>query len=63
MEDSKRDDWLRCFNGQLSAFGIDPNPKDMVDMMQGDDTYARPKMTLVTVPAGPDGDVDLAGDD
>jgi hypothetical protein len=49
MEDAKRDDWLRCFNGYLKESGIDPNPRDMVDLM-GDDGYARPRPTLVTVP-------------
>jgi hypothetical protein len=63
MEDAKREDYIRCRNGLEKAFGIDSNPKDMVDMMQGDDGYARPKPSLVAVPSGPTGDTDLAGDD
>ncbi|WP_310530695.1 hypothetical protein [Novosphingobium sp.] len=55
MEDAKRDDYLRCFNGVLREHGIEPMPVDMVDAMQGKpDGYARPK--LVTIPAGPESD-------
>lgn len=67
MEDAKRDDWLRTFNGTLREFGIDPDPKDMfgADSAQ---PKAKPKPKLVTVPhggfddapAGALGDTDLA---
>lgn len=63
MEDAKSEDWLRCFNGILRAHNIDPDPKDMVDMMHGDDGYARPRPTLVTVPESDGVDADLAGDE
>lgn len=65
MEDAKRDDWLRCFNGFLTANNVDPDPKDMVDAMQAggqaDDGYARPKISLVTLGEASDGtETDLA---
>lgn len=60
MEDAKREDWLRCFNGILRAHNVDPDPKDMVDLMQGDDGYARPKPMLVTIPDHHGDDSDLA---
>ena len=62
MEDAKRDDWLRCFMGVLRENNIDPDPADLVDVMQADDGYARPKPTLVTLadPEHPDDDSDLA---
>jgi hypothetical protein len=57
MEDSKRDDWLRCFNGLLSELGIALVP-DLVDAMGSTE---RPKPKLVTIPAAVEGDTDLAG--
>ena len=62
MEEAKRDDFLRCLGGLLAEFNIDVAPKDMIDMMQGDDGYARPKPQLVTIPYAPsDGtETDLA---
>ncbi len=60
MEDAKRDDFLRCLGGLLKEFGIDIEPKDMVDLMQqGDDGYARPKpqLGLVTLHEGDDDDL------
>lgn len=67
MEEAKRDDWLRGFNGYLRKAGIDPDPKDLVDAMSGgEDRYARPKPSLVTVPTGTGDETDLAdaaGDD
>lgn len=53
MEDAARDDWLRGFNGFLIANNVDPDPKDMVDQMQVDDGYARPKPQLVAVDGKP----------
>ncbi|MBP6554644.1 MAG: hypothetical protein KA233_03090 [Novosphingobium sp.] len=53
MEEAKRDDFLRCLGGLLKEFGIEVAPKDMIDMMQGDDGYARPKPQLVTIPYAP----------
>lgn len=50
MEEAKRDDYMRCFNGVLREHGIDPDPKDMVDAMQGG-APAKPKIQLVTVPS------------
>ena len=63
MEDAKRENWLRAFNGYLRAVNIDPDPKDLVDAMNGekDDRYARPK--LATLPAHEGDNADLAGDD
>lgn len=63
MEDSKRDNWLRAFNGYLRAVNIDPDPKDLVDAMNGEkqDRYARPKPTLVTLAAHEGDNEDLAG--
>ena len=62
MEDAKREDWLRGFNGVLAKNGIDPVPTDLVDQMGAEDRYARPK--LVTVGEPYEGDnADLAGDD
>jgi hypothetical protein len=52
MEEAKRDDFLRCLGGLLKEFGIEVAPKDMIDMMQGEDGYARPKPQLVTIPGG-----------
>jgi hypothetical protein len=67
MEDAKRDDWLRCFNGFLVANNIDPDPKDLIDQMTaGDDGYARPKpdLALVTLSDGEETDLaDAAEDD
>lgn len=59
MEDAKRDDWLRCFMGILRENNIDPDPKDLVDAMQGDDGYARPKphLTLATLSDGTETDL------
>lgn len=62
MEDAKRDDWLRGFHLMLQEFEIEFPPRDMVDMMTGEDGYARPKPELVVVPSGPEGDTDLAGE-
>lgn len=74
MEEAKRDDWLRTFNGTLREFGVNPAPSDMVDMMLDPDTRERPKPKLVTIPAkkptfdpnppaAPEGDTDLANPD
>ena len=62
-EEAKRDDQLRCLHGLFKELGIQFPPRDMVDAMQDtQDGYARPKPQLVTIPTGPDGDGDLAGD-
>lgn len=63
MEEAKRDDFLRGVHVLFGEFNIDFPPRDMVDMMGGDDGYARPKIALVTVPSGPEGDGDLLGDE
>lgn len=66
MEEAKRDDFLRCLGGLLKEFGIELDPKDMVDQMQGGDGYARPKPQLVTIPTSDGSETDLvdaAGDD
>lgn len=61
LEDAKREDWLRGFNGYLRKAGIDPDPKDMVDQMEGKaDKYARPKPAISLVTLGTGDDSDLA---
>ena len=73
MEEAKRDDYLRSFNGTLREMGINPDPKDMVDMMLDEKPAPRSKPQLATIapkkgpfeenpPAGPDdgSDSDLA---
>ncbi|BCA57715.1 hypothetical protein [Sphingomonas sp. HMP6] len=64
MEESKRDDYLRCRNGLEAELGIAVRV-DLVDMAHGKDAVipaaagkrAPPK--LVTIPKGPPGDTDL----
>lgn len=61
MEEAKRDDFLRCLGGLLKEFGIEIDPKDMVDQMQSGDGYKRPPMQLVTIGTPSTGDeTDLA---
>lgn len=60
MEESKRDDYLRCFNGLLHQLGITPR-HDLVDAAEGKGEAGkpkaeRPKPKLVTVPTGPEAD-------
>lgn len=68
MEESKRDDLLRCVNGLFKEFGIFM-PRDMVDIAEGKPAESivpeadRPKPQLVAVGqnvegAGPDDDED-----
>jgi predicted regulator of amino acid metabolism with ACT domain len=59
MEDAKRDDWLRGFNGLIAEMGIALSP-DLVDAME---TKQKPKIALVTIPAAVEGDTDLAGEE
>lgn len=54
MEEAKRDDWLRCFNGIMRSHNVDPDPKDLVDTME------RPKPQLVAVPVSDGSETDLA---
>jgi len=65
MEEAKRDDFLRCFTGLLKELNIAINPTDMVDMMQTDDGYARPKphLGLVTLSDGSETDLADAADE
>lgn len=56
MEEAKRDDWLRCFNGILASHNVSANPDDMVDMAQ------RLKPQLVAVPVSNGEETDLAGE-
>lgn len=65
MEEAKRDDFLRCFTGLLKELNIAINPTDMVDMMQADDGYARPKphLGLVTLSDGSETDLADAADE
>lgn len=67
LEEAKREDWLRGFNGYLREAGIDPDPKDLVDAMGGGSPPARPKVQLVTMGLPSDGSEtdlsDAAGDD
>ena len=65
MEEAKRDDFLRCFTGLLKELNIAINPTDMVDMMQTDDGYARPKphLGLVTLSDGDETDFMDAAED
>lgn len=72
MEESKRDDFLRSLNGLLKALNIFM-PADMVDIAEGKATTADSvipiggksarRSGLATIPAGPPGDPDLAGED
>lgn len=64
MEEAKRDDFLRCLGGLLKEFGIEVEPKDMIDMMQAEDGYARPKphLGLVTLSDGDETDLSDAAD-
>lgn len=63
MEESKRDDFLRCFNGLLRELNIFM-PVDLVDAAEGKGSTgegvvpsgSRPKPKLVTVPTGPEAD-------
>lgn len=62
MEESKRDDLLRCVNGMLKEFGIFM-PRDMVDIAEGKPTESiipeadRPKPALVAVGKADDSDL------
>ena len=71
MEESKRDDWLRSFNGLLKALNIFM-PKDMVDQAEGNDAAGgdvipsgprRSRPALVTVQTYNGDDSDLNPDD
>jgi hypothetical protein len=72
MEESKRDDFLRSFNGLLKELKIFM-PVDLIDVAQGKGTTSdavvptgqRGRPRLATVPNGPPGDQDLvdAADD
>lgn len=70
MEESKRDDFLRSFNGLLKELNIFM-PTDLVDAAEGkggtSDSVvpigSRQRPQLATIPDGPEGDADLAGDD
>lgn len=65
MEEAKRDDFLRCLGGLLKEFGIEVEPKDMIDMMQAEDGYALPKphLGLVTLSDGDETDLSDAADE
>lgn len=54
MEDFKRDDFLRSFNGMLKELGIEA-PFDMVDMANESATRERPR--LVTISDGTETDL------
>ena len=60
MEDAKRDDWLRAFNGYLRENNIDPDPKDMIDMMA--DSEQKPSLSLVQISDGSETDLADAAD-
>lgn len=64
MEEAKRDDYLRCFNGLLNQLGITLR-HDLVDAAEGKGEAGapkdRPKPKLVTIPTGPEAD-DLLND-
>lgn len=64
MEESKRDDYLRCFNGLLERLGVTPR-NDLVDAAEGKGEAGAPKsappLKLVTVPTGPEADDALLG--
>lgn len=70
MEESKRDDFLRSFNGLLREMKIFM-PRDLADIAEGKGTSAEnvvpigdaPKPKLATLPPAPEGDTDLAGDE
>lgn len=55
-EEAKRDDWFRGFVGLVNEMAgrkiLTFEDTDLVDAMQGDDGYARPKPHLVTIPYG-----------
>lgn len=65
MEESKRDDYLRCRNGLEAELGIAIRV-DLVDLAQKPDDGINPPAAakrappkLVTIPKGPPGDTDL----
>jgi hypothetical protein len=62
MEESKREDFIRCFVGILETMDAWPKP-DLVDAAEGKAKVGqRPKPQLVTVPTGPADDSDLSGE-
>lgn len=60
MEEAKRDDFLRCLTGLLQELNIPLEPRDMVDAMQAEDGYARPKPQLGLVTLSDGDETDLA---
>ncbi|WP_420137876.1 hypothetical protein [Sphingomonas sp.] len=66
MEESKRDDWLRSFNGLLQTFRIFM-PRDLVDVAEGkgstDNVVPIGESTRPSLATIPTDDSDLAGDD
>ena len=60
MEDAKREDWLRTFNGYLRESNIDPDPKDMIDLMA--DGEQKPSLSLVQISDGSETDLADAAD-
>lgn len=66
MEESKRDDWLRSFNGLLKEFKLFM-PSDLVDAAEGKGSLGenvvpmgqRAKPQMATMPAPPSDDSDL----
>lgn len=64
-EEAKRDDWFRGFVGLVNEMAghtvLTFHDTDLVDAMQADDGYKRPKPSLVAVPPPSDGtETDLA---
>lgn len=72
MEDAKREDWLRSFQGLVDALGIGIKP-DLVDMAENEQQAAddgiptgpaprvgKPRPKLVTVPSSDGSETDLA---
>lgn len=70
MEEAKRDDFLRCFNGLLKELKI-YMPRDLADIAEGKGTTAENVVPindgvrpgLATIPMSDGIDADLAGDD
>jgi hypothetical protein len=70
MEEAKRDDWLRSFNGLLKELNIFM-PRDLADIAEGKGTTGenvvpfgdRAAPQLATIPQSDGIDADLAGDD
>jgi hypothetical protein len=67
MEDARKEDAIRGFVAMFNELEghevLTCNYKDMVDMMETDDGYARPPLSLVTLSDGSETDLGYAGEE